>query len=408
MSTNEIIRDALIRGVYDSEIKLSLLSEKDGTTKLEDVILFIESREGGKQSARRLDTSVAAAPAHAGAVSSFRRQQREAQRGRQPLVLSGSSGAPTSPLCDFCGTRDHPLDRTSRASKCSAYGHQCGKCGKLNHLESVCRSDRGDLPPLKVQPRHGLRPSHQPENSENSEPSTSTVFDTLCSVSAQSDDPRPAPRGQLEMEHHLYDSLCDTWERDPSAPQPTVPVFVSHLPCASRALNLATALRRPTTSPLVYAIAETGCQSCLAGTSFLRHLGLATQHLTPVQLKMAAVNNDPIHIIGALPSASQTLGDVGAWRQCNCCTSPMLPTNSSSLARLSVSSNPTSRRSVLTPHPRPHPSWRPWTRQLPPLRQYPASQPTVTAHGVSFHHRAPSRRHTPRLRKIGLRLRSGS
>ena len=33
---------------------------------------------------------------------------------------------------------------------------------------------------------------------------------------------------------------------------------------------------------------------------FLRHLGLST-HLTSVQLKMAAVNNDPINIAGALP-----------------------------------------------------------------------------------------------------------
>lgn len=300
--SDEMIRDALIRGVYDSEIKLSLLSEKDANTKLEDIVRFIESREGGKQSARRLDTpSVAGASAHASAVSSFRRQQRDAYRARQPPVPNGSSGtSPTPPLCDFCGTRDHPLDRISRVSKCSAYGHQCGKCGKLNHMESVCRSGK---------PR---RPVASQSAAATSEPSASAVFDTLCSVSAQCDGPPPVPRGQLVMEHHLYDSLRDTWERGPSAPQPTVPVFVSHLPCDSRALNLDTTLRRPTSSPLVYAIADTGCQSCLAGTSLLRHLGLGTQHLTPVQLKMAAVNNDPIHIIGALPlRISDTRGPGG-------------------------------------------------------------------------------------------------
>ena len=48
-----MIREALIRGIYDPEIKLSLLSEKDASTPLEDVIKFIEAREGGKQSAQR-------------------------------------------------------------------------------------------------------------------------------------------------------------------------------------------------------------------------------------------------------------------------------------------------------------------------------------------------------------------
>ena len=43
-----MVRDTLIRGVYDPEIKLSLLSEKDETTSLDETVRYIEAREGGE------------------------------------------------------------------------------------------------------------------------------------------------------------------------------------------------------------------------------------------------------------------------------------------------------------------------------------------------------------------------
>ena len=98
----------------------------------------------------------------------------------------------------------------------------------------------------------------------------------------------------------MYNSLQDCWEKRPSAPQPTVRVFVSHYPSDTRALGITSALRRPTPSPTTYAVADTGCQSCLAGTNLLRHLGLAKHHLTPVKLQMTAANEAPINILGAL------------------------------------------------------------------------------------------------------------
>ena len=202
--SDEMIRDSLIRGVYDPEIKLSLLSEKDETTSLEDTLRFIESREGGKQSAQRLAAaSGSAVPAHVSAVSSFRRQQRDAHRVRQPTVSTDGGGGSTSRPCGFCGTRDHPLDRASRVSKCSAYGYQCGKCGKMNHHECVCRSSKPRLPATShsVAAAWSQRSTEYdpPAQTEIAEPNASTVFDTLCSVSTPSDGPLPAPQGQLVM-----------------------------------------------------------------------------------------------------------------------------------------------------------------------------------------------------------------
>ena len=72
-----MVRDSLIRGVYDPEIKLSLLSEKDETTSLEETVRYIDAREGGKLSAERLQhASTHTAAPTAASVSSYRRQQR--------------------------------------------------------------------------------------------------------------------------------------------------------------------------------------------------------------------------------------------------------------------------------------------------------------------------------------------
>ena len=49
----------------------------------------------------------------------------------------------------------------------------------------------------------------------------------------------------------------------------------------------------------VSAMADTGCQSCLAGFKIVKKLGLSTKDLIPVDLKMHAADNHDIHILGA-------------------------------------------------------------------------------------------------------------
>ena len=48
------------------------------------------------------------------------------------------------------------------------------------------------------------------------------------------------------------------------------------------------------------AMVDTGWQSCLAGIKVLRHLGMSTADLIPVNMKMHAANNNAINIIGAV------------------------------------------------------------------------------------------------------------
>ena len=50
----------------------------------------------------------------------------------------------------------------------------------------------------------------------------------------------------------------------------------------------------------IRALADTGCQSCLAGTNLLRKMNLSTSNLIPVTTKMRSANNDSINLLGAI------------------------------------------------------------------------------------------------------------
>lgn len=46
-------------------------------------------------------------------------------------------------------------------------------------------------------------------------------------------------------------------------------------------------------------MADTGCQSCLAGVQVIHKLGLTKSDLIPLTMKMHAANNGGITILGA-------------------------------------------------------------------------------------------------------------
>ena len=55
--TKNVLRDALTRGLADSEIQLDLLGDRNQNMSLEEVFQFIEVKEAGKRSAGRLSQS---------------------------------------------------------------------------------------------------------------------------------------------------------------------------------------------------------------------------------------------------------------------------------------------------------------------------------------------------------------
>ena len=274
--SNTMIRDVLIRGLNDEEIRLDILGESRQDMSLEDALQFVEAKESGKRSAGRLfaeggPTTITAA------TSSYRRKEK---LRNNPNEAKGSIST-----CGYCGKSGHDSSRQERMKRCPAYDKKCAKCGIAHHFANVCRQP----------PRGPANPSAAP--SPNALDDAVAVFDSLCcTVTA-------APVSStfsVSLDHHVYNEFCRAWEKRASDPQPFVDVIVHAVPSDAQSLGFPTALPA-STIPITYpAMADTGCQSCLAGTALLTKMGLNRRHLLPVNMKMTAANRGKIDIIGAL------------------------------------------------------------------------------------------------------------
>ena len=91
--------------------------------------------------------------------------------------------------------------------------------------------------------------------------------------------------------------MCERWIRQKSKSQPFVKVNVAIHPKDYQDFGFTR--MKSTLTTTTYAMADTGCQSCLAGIKAVRHLGLTEKDLIPVSMKMHAANNKGIKILGA-------------------------------------------------------------------------------------------------------------
>nr|KAG5712492.1 hypothetical protein BaRGS_011466 [Batillaria attramentaria] len=274
--SNIMIRDVLIRGLEDEEIRLDILGESRQDMSLEDALQYVEAKESGKRSASRLVES--SQPSMAAATSSYKRHERNRLQNKAEIKNTTSQ-------CTYCGKPGHGHSKQERMRKCPAYDQKCAKCGIPHHFASVCRQTL-------------RRPSNPaPSSSPNAVDDSSAVFDNLCSVT---EDMSMSHANSVSLDHHVYNEFCKAWERRASDPQPFVNVTIRAVPTDAQSLGFPTSLSTPT-RPISYpAMADTGCQSCLAGMALLHKMGLTRSHLLPVNMKMTAANRGTIDIIGAL------------------------------------------------------------------------------------------------------------
>ena len=105
--------------------------------------------------------------------------------------------------------------------------------------------------------------------------------------------------GAINLDHDLYNDLNDCWVRKKSQPQPLITLTATLHPDDYKALGFQPTSQQPR-SVRLSAMADTGCQSCLASTTVLRRLGLNQKDLIPVTTRMHAANNSGIKILGAI------------------------------------------------------------------------------------------------------------
>ena len=275
--TEQVLRDVLCRGIDDTEIQMDLLGDKNQEMTLEEIFQFIEAKESGKRSASRLlDSHTHGAEA---ASSSYKRVMNDAMKDRSRLDMRKIDKSET---CSYCGKTGHGKHSPAniRRNDCTAYGHTCKNCDKKNHIESMCRGKKkrkSETPPKQYDEYEGA------------------IFDSLCAIATFG---QHRGRRTISLNHHLYNQLSDTWVKQTSKPQPFVNLNVAALNTDYE--NLGFKLKSPTRRVVIPAMADTGCQSCLASIKVIQRLGLRTCDLIPVTLKMHAVNNKGIPILGAV------------------------------------------------------------------------------------------------------------
>ena len=283
--TDAILRDVLTRGLSDPEIQLDLLGDKNQDMTLEQVFQFIEAKESGKRSASKLLDSQGAESAS----SSYRRNKNNAR-------IIAKKGEKQELPCSYCGKKGHGSRAAPQVRKkeCPAYGQTCHRCKKINHFESMCRG--------------------QKVNNDKCE-GESAVFEMLCATTNY--DINYGKR-VINLDHHLYNQLSDSWVRQKSLPQPYIDITVGVNRDDYKHFGFESFLTSKPKTITTSAMADTGCQSCLAGIKVLYRLGLSEKHLIPVTMKMHAANNKGIRILGAAIfcfSGKGPTGDIRETRQ---------------------------------------------------------------------------------------------
>ena len=268
---DHVVRDVLIKGIADNDIQLDLLSEKNQEMTLDEALKFIEAKETGKRSAVTLHQSQTA-----GARSTYKKSHgRGAEEDKNSFRKLNDQN-----ICTYCGTKGHGARSPQhvRRTTCPAYGTTCGHCTKLHHSEAMCRK----------------RDSTQdkPKRDEGS-----AVFDTLCASFNTANITSKNGIPCVVLDHHVYNQMSDSWIKHSSRPQPYISLSVTAKADDYTALGLEFNLSPKRTTMQV--MADTGCQSCLAGINLMKRIGFDERKLIPVSMSMRAANDASINILGA-------------------------------------------------------------------------------------------------------------
>ena len=200
--TEENVAHTLITGLADPEIKQGLLGEPNQPLSLERAMLYVESKEAAKASVSQLDPGISV-----GTMKGTRKYKRLPQQGRpQPEVEDDES------KCYFCRKTGHGRypSLTVRSAVCKAFGCTCGKCGKANHTDKVCKSKPS--------------PAQVTDNA---------IFDNICDITNHG-----ASRPHM-MNHHVFDNTKERWVKRQSLPQPSRRLVAKLLPSDYDSLKIA-------------------------------------------------------------------------------------------------------------------------------------------------------------------------
>lgn len=166
--TSDIVRDCLIHGLYDDDIRLEILGQPNQEMTLDQVIQISEAKESGKRSSFLLQSSTPVTPVAASVRSTYRKQSSAQLQQQNPPDRRQPTSMTSTRRCGNCGSEGHSSHKNQRRLQCPAWKHRCTKCGILHHFESVCR--------------HKQHHNSTTHTSNTFDEEATAVFETLCAV----------------------------------------------------------------------------------------------------------------------------------------------------------------------------------------------------------------------------------
>ena len=259
--TNIMVKDVIISGLVDEDVKKDVLGWPDLDTKsLEDTITFIEAKEMARDALGK--GSIAAG------LSSYKKGKADTK-------------TTTKIQCRSCKSEIEKFAWSKRQKKMTERS-QCYPCWK------------------KSDPKRNKTPSDDTTRDETSAlliggVTVTSISDTLESSGISSGSLSRDDK-QIVLDHHIFDSH-DGWKKSESMPHPTLRLTLSTN--ASDYTHVGATC--PNVAPVsVTVVSDTGAQSCLWSLHDFYRCGFKDSDLLPVKRTMHAANMEEIDIAGAV------------------------------------------------------------------------------------------------------------
>ena len=215
--------------------------------------------------------------------------------------------------CNFCGGPRHTSSNSpeDRQKLCKAFGKICSKCGKQNHLSSVCQSARNGSKVSNIETEESAGDPNQMSSITADNLYGLESLPAQCYLPSRAEDLLPTvgamrnegPVTYVPLPHHVHDKISG-WLQTKPRDSPSLPVSFSIDHQAYSELGLAFPRRSHNSHASRvsshFATADSGAQLTVIPASVLESMKVKLDSIFPVQAKLNGANNAPIMVEGGI------------------------------------------------------------------------------------------------------------
>jgi hypothetical protein len=294
--TDNVIRDVLLNGLSDPDIRREILGTPDILKKtVNDVIALVENKEMARNA---LPSSTLSA------VSSFQRQKNPTTTTATTPSQVDQTKEATCPDCK------HTFKVfTEGARGWNTKPHQlCINCYRTRRRKK--RQPR--LPHDNKPSLQAIDPISQVAIFQTAQTDRQTDTDDIIHVPQPPTATSTKLQPHARLDHHIFSK--GEWKRARLLDHPRVKVTISVAKSADT--RITSPSHAPGRDTVVSAVADTGAQSDLWSLADFLACGFSRDELRPVSLSLSAANRSPISIEGAFFAKITTIPHIGNVMSC--------------------------------------------------------------------------------------------